>query len=420
MNEDEKNLNEKNVEETKDMPDVRAQTGEEERKTIGQKIADIDPEDVGKKFDQMCNWISEKYKAFKGDTSTEAGMKKWKKKKREILVIILVFAFFRWYGGDGPAKMAEPRIVKNAVPTGYTDMTYEDAFKAVCTNNEWKYIGYKDGNHIVEYDGIHKETGSKLCIQFAVDDDYTTVIYMDVDGRIATNVYDIGTTMNYLLTTAYNSINGDRAAAASDKVTTNKINSNDVQAVAPAPTQVPKTEDGYVFDPNGAVKADGYDDETAEDYYGPGDLDVTGDASEEGDAGDTEPVNKIGSEYTFNNDVEFPELTSFDAWTKGGVWYSKETGLYAFTEIYDSNGTPIVVFSTDGTEDGAVCIFVPQTTDDSIGMLRVYGDVIDDYKICRAENMGVSWEDASDYTVFFVSGPKDIPANPIIGTYVLQ
>jgi len=224
MNEEEKDLNQKNMEETKNMSDEREQVGEGEGKTIGQKISDIDPEDVGKKFDQMCNWISEKYKASKGDTSTEAGMKKWKRKKREVLAIILVFAFFRWYGGDGPAKMAEPRIVKNAIPFGYTDMTYEDAFNAVCTNSYWKYVGYRDGNHIVEYDGIHKETGSKLCIQFAVSDDYASVMYMDVDGQSATNAYDISNTMDYLMSTAYNSINGYRVAAASDKVSTKKIN----------------------------------------------------------------------------------------------------------------------------------------------------------------------------------------------------
>lgn len=250
---------------------VQSESGKEEegKKTIGQKISNIDPEEVGKKFDDGCNWISKKWKEFKGDTSTEAAKKTWRKKKRSVIMTILVLTFFSWYGGKGPSKLIAPYSVKTGTPNGY-DITYEDAFNAICKSSSWEYIGYHNGNSVVEYNGKLKSDGSPMCIQFGLDGNgVITVLYMDIDGEAATNLYDVGITMSLLFEAASATINGNTLSNAANSITPNKVVIT--QVAAPAAVNpaliVPEIEDDYVFDPNGAVRADSYFEEESAYYY---------------------------------------------------------------------------------------------------------------------------------------------------------
>lgn len=414
---------EKDLKGNEEAENVQSEGGEEEKekKTIVQKISDIDPEEVGKKVDGFVGWVSDKLKGLKIDKSTEEGQKKAKERRSIIIGAVALLLIGNFLNGGItsiiPARFIVPHVVKTGTPLDYPNMTYEEAFNTVCKSGKWKYIGKQGDNYIVEYNGVSKiNNDSKLCVQFTVDSNnpnYSSVSYMDVDGTSASDIYEIGIMMGIIMDYANSSISGDAVSAAADKVTTKKVSSNDVQAVAPAPT-IPETEDDYVFDPNGAVKADSYYEEQNAAYPG----ETSGDLPD--NYSDMPIANTLGSEYTFNTSLKFPELTSYDAWTKGKgqLWYCEDTGLYAYTDIDDSTGIPVVVFSTDGTYDGVVYRFVPQATDDSIGMLRAYGDFVDDNMIYRGANMGVTWN-TNDYTAFYVSGPKDMP-HMVIGNYFLQ
>lgn len=419
MSEDEKDLN--GNEEVEDNQ-TEEEKGEE-KKTIGQKIADIDPEDVGKKVDGFVGWISEKLKGLKIDKSTPEGKKKAKEWRNTILGLV-AFILIGNFLNDGkitdiiPARFVVAKLVEESTPVNYPNMTYGEAFDAICDNGSWKYVTKEKGLYYVEYNGKLKRSSNgkgDLCVQFAVDkdSDYFNISYLEYEGQSATTEYEYSTTLYIIFETAdYMIKNGVPADTSPVNSFSNKVGST--QAAAPAPT-VPETEDDYVFDPNGAAKADSYYDEESAVYSIE---EASGDLPD--DSSDMPNSNTLGSEYIFDTSLEFPELMSYDAWTKGKgqLWYCADTGLYAYTDIDDSTGIPVVVFSTDGTYDGIVYRFVPQATDDSIGMLRAYGDFVDDNMIYRGANMGVTWN-TNDYTAFYVSGPKDMP-HMVIGNYFLQ
>jgi len=427
MNEDEKNLNEKNVEETKDMPDEREQTDEEERKTIGQKIADIDSEDVGKKVDRFVGWISEKLKGLKIDKSTPEGKKKAKERRNAILGLA-AFILIGNFLNDGkitdiiPAKFVVAKLVEESTPVNYPNMTYGEAFDALCDNGSWKYVTKEKGIYYVEYNGKLKRSSDGkgiLCVQFAVDkdSDYFNISYLEYEGKTATNELEYSTSLYMIFEAAdYMIKNGGPADTTPVNSFSNKVGST--QAAALAPT-VPETEDDYVFDPNGAAKADSYYDEESAVY------------STEEASGDLPDDSSDMPEYVYipSTSNTYPELKEYPVWKElSNTWYAEESGLFVKADIKD--GVPVLIFSTTKNFDQTIYTLYPNDGDGAWSM-GVYGNDGSKY-VCQGDLVDSNgknpayvialWDDINDYTKIniWIDTSSSKLEYPIDGYYDIQ
>ncbi len=78
-------------------------------------------------------------------------------------------------------------MVKGGSPTGYPEITYEEAFDDFFSGSDWQYFKSSDDKKVVEFNGkcMYGSDEAKLCIQFVIaeDNETFTTEYLDIDGE---------------------------------------------------------------------------------------------------------------------------------------------------------------------------------------------------------------------------------------------
>ncbi|MDR1770514.1 MAG: hypothetical protein LBS02_07750 [Hungatella sp.] len=188
MEEERKEVNSKM--ETESNKNARATKKEQsKKKSLGQKILEIDEEEFGQKVEDKLNSFTYFIqKILKSDIRTPEGRKKGKEwlgiLGSAIAVIFLGMFLNANFTNAGKEYM---NLVKNGSPAAYEKMTYDEVFGTIFNNKKWEYVGKDDGdNPIVQFNGKIKNTNSSACIQFRIDVDSETFVpaYMDIDGEM--------------------------------------------------------------------------------------------------------------------------------------------------------------------------------------------------------------------------------------------
>jgi hypothetical protein len=184
-----------------------AKKKQSEKKSLGQKILEIDEEEFGEKVEVKLNSFADFIqKILKFDIRTPEGRKKGKERLgilgSAIATILLGMLLSGNFSNVGKEYM---QMVKTGSPNGYEKISYEDAFGMVFKDMKWEYIGENDNNPIVQFNGDLKSANRvTVCIQFAIDIDTKTfsMVYMDINGQ-PTTLLEMSNEVNDILNYAY-------------------------------------------------------------------------------------------------------------------------------------------------------------------------------------------------------------------------
>ncbi|EXG84517.1 hypothetical protein K413DRAFT_1260 [Clostridium sp. ASBs410] len=374
-----------------------AKKKQSEKKSLGQKILEIDEEEFGEKVEVKLNGFADFIqKILKFDIRTPEGRKKGKERLgilgSAIATILLGMLLSGNFSNAGKEYM---QMVKTGTPNGYEKISYEDAFGMAFKDMKWEYIGENDNNPIVQFNGDLKSAERiTVCIQFAINVDTNTfsMVYMDINGQ-PTTLLEMSNEVNDILNYAYRQ---------KGYATQQSYNSNGGEIEELYDQIFSGVEDAMVDSYVNAANNNNQQVKVPETIT------------------QTEP-NTI--EYVPNGTyTDAYNFAAFDE-TYQSAWYSYDADC--FMSAYVNEGEPIIEFSNSVTDDHSTVIYYAlpisiQLKDN--GGFEYLGEVHEANSNDFVGDIHVVWESGMDYNKPYVE-IKDGNENfrhSIAGVYEIQ